>query len=70
LTPFDIHSAGGNFSSPAMPGNPDVYCFRIGNRTAGGMDGESNWMEGVLLPAVYVIIGLAFFFLPAQLPAM
>ncbi|MFN7944870.1 MAG: calcium/proton exchanger [Blastocatellia bacterium] len=28
-------------------------------------DGESNWMEGVLLLAVYTILGLAFYFLPA-----
>ena len=28
-------------------------------------DGESNWMEGVLLLAVYVILGLTFFWLPA-----
>jgi Ca2+:H+ antiporter len=28
-------------------------------------DGESNWMEGILLLAVYVILGLTFFFLPA-----
>lgn len=27
-------------------------------------DGESNWMEGVQLLAVYAILGLAFFFLP------
>lgn len=27
-------------------------------------DGESNWMEGVLLLAVYTILGLAFYFLP------
>ncbi|MBI3652962.1 MAG: calcium/proton exchanger [Acidobacteria bacterium] len=27
-------------------------------------DGESNWMEGVLLLAVYVILAMAFFFLP------
>jgi Ca2+:H+ antiporter len=27
-------------------------------------DGESNWLEGAQLLAVYVIIGLAFFFLP------
>ena len=27
-------------------------------------DGESNWLEGVLLLAVYVILGLAFYFLP------
>ncbi len=28
------------------------------------IDGESNWMEGVLLLAVYVIFAIAFFFLP------
>lgn len=27
-------------------------------------DGESNWMEGVLLLAVYLILALAFYFLP------
>jgi Ca2+:H+ antiporter len=34
------------------------------------VDGESNWMEGVLLLAVYLIFALAFFFLPATLPAL
>ena len=29
------------------------------------LDGESNWMEGVQLLAVYIILGLAFYFLPA-----
>lgn len=29
-------------------------------------DGESNWMEGVLLLAVYIILAIAFFFLPAM----
>lgn len=28
-------------------------------------DGESHWMEGVLLLAVYLVTGMAFFFLPA-----
>jgi Ca2+:H+ antiporter len=27
-------------------------------------DGESNWMEGVLLLAVYTILGLTFYVLP------
>jgi len=27
-------------------------------------DGESNWLEGVLLLATYAVLGLAFFFLP------
>lgn len=29
------------------------------------LDGESNWLEGAMLLAVYLIVGLAFFFLPA-----
>ena len=29
-------------------------------------DGESNWMEGVQLLAVYVILGIAFFHLPVR----
>ena len=29
------------------------------------LDGESNWLEGAMLLAVYVIIALAFFFLPS-----
>ena len=28
------------------------------------LDGESNWMEGVLLIAVYTILGLAFYTMP------
>jgi len=27
-------------------------------------DGESNWMEGVQLLAVYLMLGMAFYFLP------
>jgi Ca2+:H+ antiporter len=27
-------------------------------------DGESNWLEGAMLLAVYVILGICFFFLP------
>ncbi|MGH8510528.1 MAG: calcium/proton exchanger, partial [Gammaproteobacteria bacterium] len=27
-------------------------------------DGECNWMEGVQLLAVYLILGIAFYFLP------
>ena len=33
------------------------------------VDGESNWMEGVLLLAVYLIFAIAFFFLPPHLMA-
>jgi Ca2+:H+ antiporter len=28
------------------------------------LDGESNWLEGAQLLAVYLIIALAFYFLP------
>ena len=31
------------------------------------LDGESNWLEGAMLLAVYSILGLAFFFLPASI---
>ena len=34
------------------------------------MDGESNWMEGIQLLAVYVILGIAFYFLPEATPAV
>jgi Ca2+:H+ antiporter len=34
------------------------------------VDGESNWMEGVLLLAVYLIFAMAFFFMPAHLPSV
>jgi Ca2+:H+ antiporter len=30
-------------------------------------DGESNWLEGATLLAVYIILGLAFFLLPVAL---
>jgi Ca2+:H+ antiporter len=29
------------------------------------MDGESHWMEGVMLVGVYIMLAIAFFFLPA-----
>jgi Ca2+:H+ antiporter len=31
------------------------------------MDGESNWLEGAALLAVYFILGLAFFLMPPVL---
>ncbi|MEJ7604901.1 MAG: calcium/proton exchanger [Bryobacteraceae bacterium] len=31
-------------------------------------DGESNWLEGTLLLAVYVILGIVFYFLPETAP--
>jgi len=28
------------------------------------MDGESNWMEGVMLVGMHLMLAIAFFFLP------
>jgi len=36
-----------------------LICAQVAN------DGESNWMEGVQLLAVYAILGMMFYFLPA-----
>ena len=33
------------------------------------MDGQTNWFEGVLLLAMYAILGIAFFYIPAHHPA-
>jgi Ca2+:H+ antiporter len=30
------------------------------------IDGKSHWLEGAMLLAVYLILGLAFFFLPSM----
>jgi Ca2+:H+ antiporter len=30
------------------------------------MDGESHWMEGIMLVGVYIILAIAFFFLPGH----
>jgi Ca2+:H+ antiporter len=32
-------------------------------------DGESNWLEGVLLLAVYLILAVVFYFLPDGITA-
>ena len=28
-------------------------------------DGQSNWLEGLMLVAVYLMLGVGFFFLPS-----
>jgi Ca2+:H+ antiporter len=38
----------------------------VGVVTLVALDGESNWLEGVLLLAVYVIFSIGFYFLPAE----
>ena len=36
----------------------------VGAATLIALDGESNWLEGVMLLGVYAILGVAFFFIP------
>jgi len=36
----------------------------VGAATLIGLDGESNWLEGVMLLGVYAILGVAFFYVP------
>ncbi|MBL8950320.1 MAG: calcium/proton exchanger [Myxococcaceae bacterium] len=36
----------------------------VGAATLIGIDGESNWLEGVMLLGVYAILAVAFFFIP------
>ena len=58
-----------------LMGNPLTLVFNVFELSALGVsaliaalisgDGESNWLEGVQLLVVYLIIGIAFYFLPA-----
>jgi Ca2+:H+ antiporter len=45
---------------------PEVLAVALAIAIAGQIagDGESNWLEGVQLLAVYVILGIVFYFLP------
>ena len=62
------------FLSRLMPAGPMDLRFTpfevlavviaVGVLSMVAQDGESNWLEGALLLAVYVILGLAFYFLP------
>jgi Ca2+:H+ antiporter len=62
------------FASRLMPGAPMDLEFTLFEVLAVGIavfavtlvaqDGESNWLEGVLLLAIYLLLALAFFFLP------
>jgi len=42
-----------------------AVALSVGIMALVSLDGESHWMEGVQLIAVYVMLGIAFFFLPA-----
>lgn len=62
------------FASYLMPHGPMDLMFTgfevlavalsVGIVNIAAQDGESNWLEGALLLAVYAILGVAFFFLP------
>jgi Ca2+:H+ antiporter len=62
------------FASYAMPHGPMDLHFSplevlavvaaVGVVNLVAADGESNWLEGAMLLAAYVVLGLAFFFLP------
>jgi len=45
-----------------------VIAVAIANQIAS--DGESHWLEGAQLLAVYALLALIFFFLPAEVPAL
>jgi Ca2+/H+ antiporter len=34
-----------------------------------GLNGETNWFEGVLLLALYAVLGIVFFYIPADAAA-
>ena len=48
FTPFEVLAVG----------------VAVGATTLVAQDGESNWLEGALLLAVYLVLGIAFYFLP------
>jgi len=62
------------FLSRLLPGGPmDLHftpfevvsvAIAVASVSLVALDGESNWLEGALLVAVYLILGLAFYFLP------
>ncbi len=62
------------FASYAMPHGPMDLHFSplevlavvaaVGVVNLVAADGESNWLEGAMLLAAYVVLGLAFFFMP------
>ncbi len=55
------HRLNLEFSTPEVAAV--VIATFVTNQVAG--DGESNWLEGVQLLALYVILGILFYFLPA-----
>ena len=62
------------FASYAMPHGPMELRFTpfevlavgisVGVVNLVAQDGETNWLEGVLLVAVYLVLAIAFYFLP------
>ena len=48
-----------------MTGSPSEEEAVLGSEAELGVDGESNWVEGLQLMSVYLILALAFYFVPA-----
>jgi Ca2+:H+ antiporter len=48
FTPFEVLAVG----------------VAVGAMNLVAQDGESNWLEGALLLAVYLVLGIAFYYLP------
>ncbi|MGH7574122.1 MAG: calcium/proton exchanger, partial [Longimicrobiales bacterium] len=42
-----------------------AVAIAVGIIAFAAQDGESHWMEGVQLLAVYAILGMAFYFMPS-----
>ena len=59
-TPMDLAFSGGMVLTVLL-------AVLITGQVAG--DGRSDWLKGVQLLAVYVILGLAYFFAPGAAPS-
>ena len=55
--PLDLHFT---------PMEVAAVIIAIGVLALVSQDGESHWMEGALLLAVYAILGLAFYYMPVE----
>jgi Ca2+:H+ antiporter len=59
------HALGTPMSLIFNPFEIMAIILSVGTVTLVAMDGESNWLEGLQLLGLYVILGAAFYFIPA-----
>jgi Ca2+:H+ antiporter len=57
-------SAAGPMNMVFTPMEVIAVVLTVGIVVVLGMNGETNWFEGTLLLALYVILGIAFFYIP------